>query len=230
MRRVFCILTSVFNCVFWSRIGLVTYIEDKEFGSSARLLHNCSFPKLLSVKRKTLFYTFEVLGHLKVCLYIFVWVNHRWYKIKKGMQWKVNFRPPLILPATCCLKTKTSFLCKRTFLKMTKHIKLTSNLIFHFLWWCVYIALFVTKLTCECMAQQRTRFCFVLYFASERHWWSHSGNIPLQFNLIITTVMIDMNLFNCGPSVQGRDPSSTPAINHTLHCRSFSPWDGKKNY
>lgn len=77
-------MTSVFNCVSWSRIGLVTYIEDKEFGSSARWLHKSSFPKLLSIKSKTLFYTFEVLGHLKVCIYIFEWVIHKWDIVRKG--------------------------------------------------------------------------------------------------------------------------------------------------
>lgn len=83
LRRVPVIVTSAFHCVFWPRTGLVTYIEDREFGSSTRLLHSSSFPKLLSAKSKALFYTFEVLGHLKVCIYIFEWVIHRWYEIRK---------------------------------------------------------------------------------------------------------------------------------------------------
>lgn len=46
------LLTSVFHCVFWPRIGLVTYIEDKEFGSPAGLLHNCSVQGFSPLKAK----------------------------------------------------------------------------------------------------------------------------------------------------------------------------------
>lgn len=81
--------TSGFHCVFVSRIGFVTYTEDKEFGFSARRLHNCPVPKLLSITIETLFGTSEVLGYFKVCVFSFEWVARGGDKIKEeqgGMQ------------------------------------------------------------------------------------------------------------------------------------------------
>lgn len=41
--------------------------------------------------------------------------------------------------------------------------------------------------------------------------------------------MTDVNLFNWALSVQGRDASSSPAKEQTLHCGLFSPGMEKRN-